>query len=111
MPVPKKDASYTIKPEPVAESPQKKEAIEAADPDGGNTGITFKYDGEIYTVPAVQDWSLDVMEQFEESHGTLLLRELLGPEQWQKFRATHNAQADRDALYDQLNAAIGVVGN
>lgn len=57
-------------------------------------GKTVEFDGETYEIPANPLDDVEVMEAWEDEKFTVLLRCLLGPAQWRKFKSKKRTQAE-----------------
>lgn len=70
--------------------------------------IKFKFDNRAYEVPRSEDWDLDLLDAFEQGQSVAALRQLLGPEQFQKFRQQKKRTTkDINAFYEALGEAAG----
>lgn len=72
---------------------------------------TFIFDGEKYTVPPTSEWDLDVLEAVEDDKAIAIVRSLLGPVQWAKFKTKPRKVEDLTALFEALAKAVGLAGN
>ncbi|QDQ97983.1 hypothetical protein [Tomitella fengzijianii] len=74
----------------------------------GDDTVQIDYRGHTYTVPADQDdWSIDALEAFERNHVVAGVRELLGPEQWARFKARHNNRRAFRGFLDEVSDVFG----
>ena len=72
---------------------------------------TFTYDGVKYTVDNTMDWDLDVLEAIEDDKIVTIVRALLGPDQWAKFKAKPRKVTDLNELFEAIAKAVGLKGN
>lgn len=70
--------------------------------------IPFSYDGEEYVIPPSSEWSLDIIEAYEDGKVVKTVKTLLGDEQWAKFKSTPRTVADLGALFEAIQEATGV---
>lgn len=79
------------------ETPAQDAAIaEVKDPDT----VTFEWEGETWTVPT--KWPLEALEFYGDKMIVNMLRELLDPVQWVRFKAV--AKGDTDRISDFMDA-------
>lgn len=67
----------------------------------------FSHDGNEYIVPPANDWSLDSLEAYEDGRMVTFLRELMGAEQWAKFKEKPRKAKDVEELSNALMEATG----
>ena len=68
---------------------------------------TFEYDGETYSVPPADDWSLEALEAVDEGKMTTAVRELLGEEQYAKFKSGgRRTVGDLGKLFEAAGEAV-----
>lgn len=72
---------------------------------------TFTYDGVKYTVDDTMDWDISVLEAVEDNKIVSIVRELLGPDQWEKFKIKPRKVADLNELFEAIAKAVGLKGN
>lgn len=77
----------------------KAEALSAA--------VSLTYDGETYSIPPASEWDLDVLEHFEEGRVLALVKALLGPDGWARFRSKPRTVADLTDLMESVQEALG----
>lgn len=82
----------------------------AAEATGAET-LEFEYDGETYGVRPTSSWSLDALEAFEDGRIASLLREVLAPGDYARFRKGHNTVAELTELVEAMQDVLGVAGN
>lgn len=70
-------------PEPPEIPGQAREALKA---EANGTGLSFEWDGETYLIPNMDDWDLDVFEAEEAGQPWKVVRLLLGPAQYERFK-------------------------
>lgn len=70
------------------------------------TEVSFKYDGEDYTVPAPKVWPLEVIEAQESGKFATCVRALLGENQYLKFKRTPRTLSDLEQLTDAMFSAV-----
>jgi hypothetical protein len=63
--------------------------------------VEFEFDGVTWTIAADAFEDLGVREHLEDGDLVLVAREMLGPQQWRRFRAK---KRDRAQAYDLINA-------
>lgn len=74
----------------------------------GDDTIDIEFRGATYTVAADQDdWTLEAMEAFEQNQMFAGVRALLGPRQWERFKARHN---NRRAFREFLDEIADIFG-
>ncbi len=73
--------------------------------------LSFDFDGDTYAVPPAREWDLDVLEAYEDGRIAATCRALLGPAQWETFRSKPRKVADLEALFLEVQKALGVSGN
>lgn len=73
----------------------------------GNDRLAIPFRGDTYIVPVVDEWSIETLEAFEAGKGVQLLRQLLGPKQWNRFRRSYGKKKDVDALAEAIAEAGG----
>lgn len=73
------------------------------------TGGSFEFDfgGETYTVPAAEEWPIDVLEAIDENKLTFALKALVGDDQYARFR---KANKTVKSLGEFMEAATKRVG-
>ena len=71
----------------------------------------FVYDGEKYEVAPTSEWDLDVLEAVEDDKAIAIVRSLLGPEQWAKFKSKPRKVDDLNKLFQAIAKAVGLSGN
>jgi hypothetical protein len=49
----------------------------------------FEFEGNAYTVPHPDDWTIDVVEAYEEGKLITAVRHILGPVQWKQYKLRH----------------------
>lgn len=72
---------------------------------------TFIFEGEKYSVAPTSEWDLDVLEAVEDDKAIAIVRGLLGPEQWAKFKSKPRKVEDLTKLFTALAKAVGLQGN
>lgn len=72
---------------------------------------SFTFDGVKYSVDSTMDWDLEVLEAVEDDKIVTIVRTLMGPEQWAKFKAKPRKVADLNALFEAIAKAVGLQGN
>jgi len=70
------------------------------------TLVTFDFDGVTYTIPTADEWSLDAIEAFEDGKNASLMRAILGPVQWAKFKSVPRKGADLGNLFEAAEKAV-----
>lgn len=70
--------------------------------------ITFEFEDESYTIPAANEWDLDVLEAFEAGQIVKTTKTLLGDEQYAKFKAPGRTVGDLGRFFEALQGAAGV---
>lgn len=70
------------------------------------TLVTFEHDGETYTIPTADEWSLDAIEAFEDGKNASLIRAILGPVQWAMFKRKPRKGSDLGDLFVAAEKAI-----
>ena len=75
------------------------------------TKPSFTFDGVKYSVDNTMDWDIEVLEAVEDDKIVTIVRALLGPEQWEKFKAKPRKVADLNALFEAIAKAVGLQGN
>lgn len=74
----------------------------------GDDTISIEYRNHTYIVSADQDdWTIDALEAFERNHVIAGVRELLGPEQWAKFKSRHNNRRAFRGFLDEVSEVFG----
>jgi hypothetical protein len=71
----------------------------------------FTFDGVKYSVDNTMDWDLEVLEAVEDDKIVSIVRALLGPDQWAKFKAKPRKVADLNDLFQAIAKAVGLQGN
>lgn len=69
--------------------------------------LAVPFGGDTYMVPLVDEWSIATLEAFENGKGVQLLKSLLGPKQWNRFRKSYGKKKDVDALAEAIAEAGG----
>lgn len=72
---------------------------------------SFTFDGVKYSVDNTMDWDLDVLEAVEDDKIVTIVRALMGPDQWAKFKSKPRKVADLNALFEAIAKAVGLKGN
>ncbi|AWY04850.1 tail assembly chaperone [Microbacterium phage Floof] len=73
--------------------------------------IEFEFDGDTYTTLPSNDWSLDVLEAYEEGKILTALRGILTNDGYARFRKTHASQEDLNSFMVAMQKAQGIAGN
>lgn len=47
---------------------------------------SFTFNGEVYDIPSPDDWTVDVVEAYEEGKIVSAIKAILGPKQWRKYK-------------------------
>jgi len=76
-------------------------------PEVETTDKTVTHNGQDYTVPADVLDNVEVIEAWEDGKHTLLLRALLGPVQWDKFKRTKPGLLE---VYELINKVLEASG-
>ena len=69
--------------------------------------LAVPFQGDTYLVPIVDEWSISTLEAFESGKGVQLLKNLLGPKQWNRFRKQYGKKKDVDALAEAIAESGG----
>lgn len=69
--------------------------------------VTVVFDGETYTLPVKEDWDIAILEAAEEGRVSTIMRLLLGPEQYAKFRSRHTKIRELNAFAEAIMARYG----
>lgn len=70
--------------------------------------VEITWRGHIFTVAInMEDWSVDLTEAVEEGKAAAMIRGILGPVQYQKFKSTNPKNRDLDELGGILAKALG----
>jgi len=69
--------------------------------------LAIPFRGDTYIVPIVDEWSIETLEAFEAGKGVALLKRVLGPKQWNRFRKEYGKKKDVDALAEAIAEAGG----
>lgn len=72
---------------------------------------TFTFEGEKYEVAPTSEWDLDVLEAVEDDKAIAIVRSLLGPVQWAKFKSKPRKVEDLTRFFEALAKAVGLQGN
>lgn len=64
----------------------------------GADTLTVPWRDLTFTVPKMERWSIDAFEALEENKIVVAMREVLGPEQWQTFKASDPKPTQADAI-------------
>ncbi len=71
--------------------------------------LTAEFRGKKFILPKdVNDWSLDVMEAFEDGKMVTVIRGLLGDKQWAEIKAMDLKTSDFAELTESVLKAMGV---
>lgn len=68
--------------------------------------VSFTYDEHDYTIPSADEWSVDVIEAFEDGKTATLLRALLGASQWSAFKSKPRTMTDLNGIFEAANKAL-----
>lgn len=86
-------------------------AVKALADEAEDTMVSVEYDGEEYTFDTDGVTDIEFLEAYEDGRGIGACRELLGPEQWAKFKASKLPKKVKDtdlrALMDLMFEAVG----
>lgn len=76
---------------------EKKPAVTAKDEAKGTTpkDLTFTHNGTKYTIPAEAINDLEVMENLEDEKYISVARQVLGRQQWARFKELHRGENGR----------------
>lgn len=66
------------------------------------------FDGHTYTIPASEDWDLDVLDYWEQGKVVAMLRALLGPEDWKEFRSKPRSVKHASDFFSEIQKAGGL---
>jgi hypothetical protein len=72
---------------------------------------SFTFDGVKYSVDNTMEWDLEVLEAVEDDKIVSIVRALLGPDQWAKFKAKPRKVTDLNELFQAIAKAVGLQGN
>lgn len=70
-----------------------------------STTKTVTYDDIDFTIPAAEDWSLDAIEAYEDGKIATLIREILGAEQWARFKEKPRTVSDLQGFMQAFEKA------
>lgn len=85
------------------------ETAEALKAEATNTKVKVEFRGKEFLVEKDMDeWSLDVLEAYEEGNMVLTLRGLLGPSQWLTIKSFDLKLKDLKELAETFLGAIGL---
>ena len=74
----------------------------------GAREASFDWRGHTFTVPLHRDdWSVDMLESFEEGKAVGAVRGALGPAQWRVVKGMNLKVRDLNDLADKIAAALG----
>lgn len=74
--------------------------------DAKSLTVDIEYAGETYSVPAAEDWDIDVLEAIDAQRATVALRSLLGDEQYKEFRARHTKVRELNEFFALATEAV-----
>lgn len=71
--------------------------------------VTVAYGGQTFSMPSsIDDASGDVLDAWDDQKYSVILRSLLGPSQWARFKATGPTVSDYVGLLDAWAKAAGL---
>lgn len=79
--------------------------------DADNTEVTFEFKGDTYSVPPQSEWLVETLEFLEDGKITWVLRQLLGEDDWARFKSHKPKVPELGDLMTTLSEASGVQGN
>ena len=83
--------------------PTKKTAAQVA---AETKEIVFEFDGVTYTVPPAKTWPLEAQEAEEAGQFATALKEILGEEQYKKFKKKPRTVGDLEDITTELFKAV-----
>lgn len=69
--------------------------------------VSLTFDAEIYTLPTQDMAPIAFLEAYEENNLIAALRALIGPEQYARFRATHETVGDMSRFFNAAGEKMG----
>lgn len=66
---------------------------------------TVTFEDVDYTIAPAEDWSLDAIEAYEDGKIATLVREILGAEQWARFKEKPRKVSDLTAFMREFEKA------
>lgn len=73
-----------------------------------STAIDVEFEGETYSIPPAEEWSLDVLEAFEDGKVATMVRSLVGPAQYATFRSVPRTTKDLGRFVEAIQGALGL---
>lgn len=73
--------------------------------------VQFEYNNNKYYVTKTEDWSLDVLESYENNKIATATKKLLGDEQYKKFKDTNPTIKDLNKLFSKIQEVLGMKEN
>lgn len=70
--------------------------------------VSFPFGGTVYTVGSADEWSVVVLEAFEDGKIVTAVRALIGPEQWATFKLSNPTVTELNAFFDAAAEALGL---
>jgi hypothetical protein len=72
--------------------------------------VAFTYADVDYVVPSTSEWPYAALEAFEDGKLSGFIREILGEEQHDRFKATKPKVSDLSDLIQEMQKALGIAG-
>jgi hypothetical protein len=78
-----------------------------AEAEGRHEDLEFSFEDKTYSVPAPDDWDLDILEAYEEGRIVAVVKGLLGEAQYGAFKAMkRRTVGDLGRLFDALQEVM-----
>lgn len=72
--------------------------------------VEFTYGGINYVVPSTSEWPYAALEAFEDGKLSGFIREILGVDQHEAFKATRPKVSDLSDMISAMQGALGIQG-
>lgn len=82
----------------------KAQAGEQVETDAANSSTQreVEFEGVTYKIPPVSDWPIEVMEFVDEARWLAAVKAVLGPEQWETYKAPGRTNSQFFVFVDKL---------
>ena len=83
-------------------------SVEAVRSEALSESQTVTWRDKKFTIAPPETWMMDFLHYWERDRPTLAVEQMLGPEQYEEFRAAKPKPADLEALVETIHSAYGM---
>jgi hypothetical protein len=73
------------------------------------SSVEVEFDGVTYAIPTPEEWSIDVLEAFEEGKVTAVVKAMIGEDQYASWKSGKSRKvSDLTEFFEVIQKALGL---